>query len=144
MKHRKALARSASAILIALGAGHLALLALTSREEAATWLKRGVWRAVPLALGEKAADQTIGSLRNEVFFWAGAGSFAVPQILLGCLTWQLAGRGIAIPRSTAVGLAAWSGVGGVLLVPSPFFAGTVAGVLLLISRTGRGGAKPSR
>lgn len=134
MTHRKALARSGSAILIALGAGHLALLALTSREEVANWLKRGVWGAVPLALGERAPDQTIGSLRNEVFFWAGVGSFAVPQILLGCLTWQLAGRGVPIPKAIAVGLAAWCGVGGVILVPSPFFAGALAGVLLLLSR----------
>jgi hypothetical protein len=133
MEHRT-LVRSGSAVLVALGVGHLVLLAVTSREDAAGWMKRGVWGAVPLALGEKAGEQTVGSLRNEVFFWAGVGSFAIPQILLGCLTWHLAGRGIPIPKSIAAGISAWSAAGGVLLVPSPFFVGALAGLLMFVPR----------
>jgi len=74
----------------------------------------------------------VASLRNEVTFWAGPGSFAVPLILLGCLVWHLAGRGVRVPAWVGWALAAWCLVGGVLLVPSPYFAGTVAGALVVL------------
>ncbi|MFD3357012.1 DUF6463 family protein [Streptomyces fradiae] len=123
------LLRWASGIMCVLGAGHLALLALLARDDVAGWADRGVWAAVPLLDG--GSGPTLGSLRNEIAFWAGPGSFSVPLVLLGCLVWHLAGRGVAVPAWTGWALAAWCLVGGVLLVPSPFFAGTVAGLLVV-------------
>ncbi|MFG3700587.1 hypothetical protein ACGF5C_22105 [Micromonospora sp. NPDC047620] len=118
MNAGKQLLRWASGIMLVLGTGHLLLLTVFSREDIAGWVGRGVWAAVPLGLTDSGADQTVASLQNAVTFWAGPGSFAVPLILLGCLTWHLAGRGVAVPAGIGWGLAAWCSVGGVLLVPS--------------------------
>jgi hypothetical protein len=111
-----------------LGAGHLSLLTLISWGNVSGWLDRGLWAAVPLDLSDSGGD-----LRNEVTFWAGPGSFAVPQVLLGCLIWHLAGRGVAVPAWLGWAVAVWSALGGVLLVPSPYFAGVVAGALIIVA-----------
>ncbi|WP_440101993.1 hypothetical protein [Streptosporangium sp. H16] len=133
MRSGKRLLRWASGIMLVLGAGHLSLLALFAREDVTGWAGRGMWAAVPLVLTDGGAGKTAESLRNEVTFWAGPGSFAVPLVLLGCLTWHLAGRGVAVPAGIGWGLAAWCALGGVLLVPSPFFAGTIAGALVILA-----------
>jgi len=130
----KRLLRWASGIMLVLGAGHLLLLTLFAWEDVTGWGDRGVWAAVPLALTGSGAERTVESLQNEVTFWAGPGSFAVPLILLGCLTWHLAGRSVVVPAGLGWGLAAWCFVGGVLLVPSPYFAGVVAGALIVLAR----------
>ncbi|MCP9946958.1 DUF6463 family protein [Streptomyces somaliensis] len=81
------------------------------------------------------------SLRNEGAFWGGPGSFSVPLVLLGCLVRHLAGRGVAVPAWTGWGIAAWCLLGGVLLVPSPFFVGTVAGLLVVLAARRRAAAQ---
>jgi hypothetical protein len=129
---RQRLLRWAGGIMVVLGAGHLSLVAFTAWTDLTGWVARGVWAAVPLALTD-TGDRTVASLRNDVTFWAGPGSFAVPLVLLGGLTWHLAGRGVAVPAALGWGVAAWCAVGGVLLEPSPFFAGTVAGVLVVLA-----------
>ncbi|MEW9552328.1 DUF6463 family protein [Nonomuraea sp. NPDC050783] len=131
---RKRLLRWASGIMVVLGAGHLSLAVVIAWEDVAGWAGRGLWAAVPLDFSLTA----VASLRNAVTFWAGPGSFAVPLALLGCLVWRLAGRGVAVPAGIGWGLAAWCGVGGVLLVPSPYFAGTVAGLLVVVAARGQG------
>ncbi|HEX6359353.1 hypothetical protein [Actinophytocola sp.] len=113
--------------MLVLGGGHLALLTFFAWEDIAGWADRGMWAAVPLALADD------GPVRNDVTFWAGPGSFAVPLILLGCLIWHLAGRGVAVPAGIGWGVGAWCALGGVLLVPSPFFAGTIAGALVVLA-----------
>jgi len=144
MKARRHLLRSASVIMITLGSGHLVLLALFSWADAVDWVRRGIWAAVPLELGGDV-ERSPAFLQNEVTFWAGPGSFAVPLILLGCLIWHLAGRGDAVPAWLGWGLAIWCLIGGVLLVPSPYFAGVVAGAFVIAAaridkRTTRGRA----
>jgi uncharacterized protein DUF6463 len=124
---RKALTRWASGIMIGLGAGHLTLSVLLSRKELAGWVEHGLWAAVPLRPG----DPSLEALRTQSVFWAGAGSFAVPLALLGGLAWHLAGRGVTVPAGFGWAVAAWCAVGGVLLVPSPYFLGVVAGALLI-------------
>jgi hypothetical protein len=133
MNASKRLLRWASGIMLVLGTGHLVLLTLLAREDIAGWVDRGVWAAVPLAPTDGGAEQTVESVQNGATFWAGPGSFAVPLILLGCLTWHLAGRGVAVPAGIGWGLAAWCLVGGVLLVPSPYFAGVVSGALIILA-----------
>ncbi|GAB2482127.1 DUF6463 family protein [Nocardiopsis aegyptia] len=128
----KRLLRWASGIMIVLGTGHLSLLAVYSWTDVAGWADRGVWAAVPLDLA--GVEVTPAALQNALTFWAGPGSFAVPLILLGCLTWHLAGRGVPVPAWVGWGLAVWCVVGGVLLVPSPYFAGAVAGVLVVLAK----------
>ena len=125
--------RWASGIMLVLGTGHLLLATLFAWEHITGWVDRGVWAAVPLAPTTGSGDQTVESLRNQVTFWGGPGSFAVPLILLGCLTWHLAGRGVAVPAGIGWGLAAWCLVGGVLLVPSPYFAGVISGALIILA-----------
>ncbi|MFB4290017.1 hypothetical protein ACBI99_20410 [Nonomuraea sp. ATR24] len=132
MDSTKPLLRWASGIMVVLGAGHLTLLALIAWDDITGWASRGLWAAVPLALTGGAAP-TVGSLQNEVTFWAGPGSFSVPLILLGCLIWRLAGRGVPVPAWAGWGLAAWCAVGGILLVPSPYVAGVVAGLLVVVA-----------
>ncbi|MFI6734738.1 DUF6463 family protein [Nonomuraea sp. NPDC050451] len=131
MNTGKRLLRWASGIMLVLGAGHLSLLALSAWDEVTGWADRGLWAAVPLDL--TGGVQTAESLQNKLAFWAGPGSFAVPLILLGCLIWHLAGRGVAVPAGLGWGVAAWCVLGGVLLVPSPFFAGTVSGALIVVA-----------
>jgi hypothetical protein len=118
--------------MIVLGTGHLCLLALTAWSGVAGWVDRGMWAAVPLALAGESG-RTVDALQNKVTFWAGPASFAVPLILLGCLIWHLAGRAVAVPAALGWAQAAWCLLGGVLLVPSPFFAGTVAGMLIVVA-----------
>lgn len=129
MNARMRLLQWASGIMLVLGTGHLLLLTLLAWQGITGWVDRGVWAAVPLV----PADATVASLQNRVTFWAGPGSFAVPLILLGCLTWHLAGRGVAIPAGIGWGLAAWCFLGGVLLVPSPYFAGIISGALIILA-----------
>lgn len=138
MGTRGGLLRWASGIMVGLGTGHLLLLAAMDRETVIGWAERGLWAAVPLMDGGDGAGE---SLANQLTFWAGPGSFAVPLILLGCLTWHLAGRGVAVPAGIGWGLAAWCLTGGVLLVPSPYFAGAVAGVLVVLAS--RRGDRPA-
>ncbi|MGW4684013.1 DUF6463 family protein [Streptomyces sp. NPDC004244] len=137
----KRLVRWASGILVGLGTGHLALLAYAAREDIAGWVDRGVWAAVPLGLADGGTDPTLEALQTKVAFWAGPGSFAVPLIVLGCLMWHLAGRGVPVPARVGWGLAAWSALGGVLLVPSPYFVGTAAALLVVLAAR-RGAAPP--
>jgi hypothetical protein len=125
------LLRWAGAVLIALGAGHLSLLLLISWDGVADWARRGLWAAVPLSFD--AGAQTTAAARDAVVFWAGPGSFAVPLLLLGGLIWNLAGRGTPVPAWLGWALAAWCALGGVLLVPSPYFAGTAAGLLVVLA-----------
>ncbi|MEV4566086.1 DUF6463 family protein [Nonomuraea sp. NPDC049419] len=136
MNTERRLLRWAAGIMLVLGIGHLSLLTLISREDVAGWVERGLWAAVPLLSGAE------GNLDDQVAFWAGPGSFAVPLILLGCLVWQLAGRGVAVPAGIGWGLAVWCLVSGVLLVPSPYFVGAIAGVLIIVAgrRSSRGPA----
>ncbi|MEU4132143.1 hypothetical protein [Streptomyces wuyuanensis] len=134
MGTRGQLLRWASGIMVGLGTGHLLLTAM-DRETVAGWVEGGVWAAVPLTGGGGE------SLANQLTFWAGPGSFAVPLILLGCLTWHLAGRGVAVPAGIGWGLAAWCLAGGVLLVPSPYFVGAVAGLLVVLAS--RRGDRPA-
>ncbi|WP_433418446.1 DUF6463 family protein [Microtetraspora malaysiensis] len=132
MNARKRMLRWASGIMLVLGAGHLSLVALIAWKDITGWVDRGMWAAVPL-LPTEGAVQTVESLQNKFAFWAAPGSFAVPLILLGCLTWHLAGRGVAVPAGIGWGLAAWCVLGGVLLVPSPFFAGAISGALIILA-----------
>ncbi|MGK5631729.1 DUF6463 family protein [Streptomyces sp. URMC 123] len=127
------LLRWASGIMLVLGGGHLFLVALAAWGVITGWVDRGVWAAVPLALSGGAAEPTVSSLQNKLTFWSGPGGFAVPLMLLGCLVWRLAGRGVPVPAGIGWGVAAWCLVGGALLVPSPFFAGAVAGVLIVVA-----------
>ncbi|MFI6479988.1 DUF6463 family protein [Nonomuraea sp. NPDC050663] len=122
--------RWASGIMIVLGLGHLSLVTLSAGEEIAGWAERGLWAAVPLTLGGGGDAATMST---KLTFWSGPGSFAVPLIVLGCLIWHLAGRGVAVPAAVGWAVAAWCVVGGVLLVPSPFFAGAVAGLLIVVA-----------
>ncbi|MFC5820630.1 DUF6463 family protein [Nonomuraea harbinensis] len=105
------------------------MLAATAWADVAGWVDRGMWAAVPLLADGPAVE----SLRNKVTFWGGPGSFGVPLILLGSLTWRLARRGVAVPAGIGWALALWCALGGVLLVPSPFFAGIVPGVLIVLA-----------
>jgi hypothetical protein len=123
--------RWAGGIMLALGAGHLALATAISWDSVAGWVDRGLWAAVPLL--PNADDPTVETVRNSAAFWAGPGSFAVPLILLGGLTWHLARRGVPVPAGIGWGLAAWCLLGGILLVPSPYFAGVVAGALIILA-----------
>ncbi|MFE7799802.1 DUF6463 family protein [Nocardia sp. NPDC057440] len=136
MNVERRLLRWASGIMLVLGIGHLSLLALVAWADITGWVDRGIWAAVPLVLTDGGVE-TMESLRNEVTFWGGPGSFAVPLILLGCLIWHLAGRGVAVPAGIGWGLAAWCGLGGVLLVPSPFFAGIASGALIIVAARNR-------
>lgn len=131
--------------MLVLGIGHLFLLALASWEDITGWVEEGMWAAVPLDLTDGGAAATVESQQNALTFWAGPGSFAVPLLLLGCLTWHLAGRGVAVPAGFGWGIVVWCVLGGVLLVPSPFFAGILAGALIIIAarKEDRSGAAPS-
>jgi hypothetical protein len=131
MNTRTKMLRWASGIMVFLGVGHVSLLAVAAWGDVSGWVERGLWAAVPLALSDGGAEPTVDSLRNEVTFWAGPGSFAVPLILLAALIWHLAGRGVRVPPGIGWGIAAWCAVGGTLLVPSPFFVGIVAGALVV-------------
>ncbi|GAA2395653.1 DUF6463 family protein [Nonomuraea africana] len=133
MNSRKRLLRWASGIMLVLGIGHLSLLALVDWEAITGWVDRGMWAAVPLVLTDGGAVEPVESLQNKITFWAGPGGFSVPLVLLGGLTWHLAGRRVAVPAWIGWGLATWCVLGGVLLVPSPYFAGVVSGALIILA-----------
>jgi hypothetical protein len=130
---RTRLLRWASGIIVTLGVGHLILLTSTTWADMAGWAEQGLWAAVPLDFAGEGAGQAMASLRSKITFWAGPGGFAVPLILLGALIWHLAGREVRVPAGIGWALGAWCLVGGVLLVPSPFFAGVVSGVLIIVA-----------
>ncbi|MFI7680273.1 DUF6463 family protein [Actinophytocola sp. NPDC049390] len=123
----RATLRWASAIMIAIGVGHLVVLTLTAGEHVGTWVDRGLWSAVPFL------DRDAGVTADAVTFWAGPGGFAVPLILLGALLWHLAGRGVPVPAGIGWVVAVWALLDGVLLGPSPFFVLVVPGVLIVLA-----------
>ncbi|MFF4413672.1 DUF6463 family protein [Streptosporangium sp. NPDC001559] len=125
--------RWASGIMIALGAGHLSVVVLTGWARISDWVRQGLWAAVPFLGTGGDTGELVETLRDKTVFWAGPGSFAVPLVLLGCLTWHLAGRGVTVPAGVGWGVAVWCVVGGVILVPSPFFLGAVAGALIVLA-----------
>ncbi|GII62697.1 hypothetical protein Skr01_27820 [Sphaerisporangium krabiense] len=133
MNSAKRLLHWASGIMVVLGTGHLALASLLTRQQITGWAERGLWATVPLLPTKEGAVQAVESLQSKAAFWGGPGCFSVPLILLGCLIWHLAGRGTALPARIGWALAAWGAVGGVLLVPSPFFALTASGVLIILA-----------
>ncbi|GII97607.1 DUF6463 family protein [Sinosporangium siamense] len=137
------LLRWASGIMVVLGSGHLSLVVFTAWAEMTGWVDRGVWAAVPLAFTGGGAAQTVESVQNKLVFWSGLGGFAVPLGLLGYLTWHLADRGVVVPAGVGWVLALWCVLGGVLLVPSPFFVGAVSGALIIVAarRADRGRQK---
>ncbi|MDF5754569.1 DUF6463 family protein [Spongiactinospora sp. TRM90649] len=129
--------RWASGIMLFLGAGHLSVQTLLSWGVVSGWVDRGIWAAVPIM-----GASTTAALRDAAGFWGGPGSFAVPLILLGCATWRLAARAVPLPAGVGWGLVAWSLISGVILVPSPFAAGSVAGALIIVAA--RRSDRPSR
>lgn len=127
------LLRIAGAILVALGTGHLALATVLTRATLLGWATDGVWAAVPLLPGATPAGA-----RDALAFWGGPGGFAVPLVALGLLLWHLAGCGVRVPAFVGWIVAVWCLVGAVVLVPSPFVVGAVAGMLVVLAaRTSR-------
>gem|GEM_PF-1348963 len=126
----------ASGLLLALGAGHVVVSVLESRSRILDWLGEGLWATVPLV-----PEQTVDEQAGVAAFWGGVGSFAVPLVLLGLLVRHLAVRGVPVPAWVGWAVAGWCALGGVMLVPSPFFVGVVPGVLIVLAaRLGSRGA----
>ncbi|WP_264031676.1 DUF6463 family protein [Cellulosimicrobium sp. SH8] len=123
-------ARIAAGTLVTLGAGHLAIVSAVGRDRLAAWVDAGLWAAVPLFPGARPSAAT---LDDQVVFWSGVGSFAVPLVLLGGLVWWLASRRIVPPAAVGWGLVAWFTLGAVVLVPSPMIVGALAGALLVVA-----------
>lgn len=125
---RRRLVRTASAIWMTLGVGHLTLAVLIDRTRVADWLDEGLWAAVPLG-----AAETVEAQANATAFWGGVGSFAVPLAVLSGLLWRLAGREVPVPAWVGWTMAGWCALGGVLLVPSPYFVGMIPGLLIVLA-----------
>lgn len=123
-------ARVAAGTLVTLGTGHLVIVSAVGRDRLAAWVDAGLWAAVPLFPGARPSAAT---LNDQVAFWSGVGSFAVPLVVLGVLVWWLAGRGIVPPAAVGWSLVVWFALGAVLLVPSPMIVGALAGALLVVT-----------
>lgn len=133
MSRRRQLLHWSSGIMLMLGVGHLSVVVLSTWDHVTGWVDRGMWAAVPLAVSDGGTPPTLESLQNKLAFWGGPGSLAVPLIILGLLIWHLADRGIVVPAGIGWGMVAWCLLGGVLLVPSPFFVGAASGVLIVLA-----------
>lgn len=123
---------TAAAILMVLGAGHLALLVLFDGPAMQRWFDHGLWAAVPLELGPEP-ELSVEALTNTTVFWSGVGGFAFPTFVLGAVLWSLARRGITPGAWVGYLLTAWWAIFAVLLVPSPAILGVVAGLLLIVA-----------
>lgn len=121
----------ASAILLVLGVGHLTLTIVMDRARVADWLSDGLWATVPLLPG-----RSVDALETTTAFWAGWGSFSIPLILLALLIRHLAKQGTAVPAWVGWGVAVWAVVGGLMLVPSPFFVAVIPGALIVAAARG--------
>ncbi|KAA1429218.1 DUF6463 family protein [Nocardioides antri] len=118
----------ASGLLVLLGVGHVVVSVLVDHARVADWLGDGLWATVPLV-----PEQTVDEQATVAAFWGGVGSFAVPLVLLGLLVRHLAARGVPVPAWVGWGVAGWCVLGGVMLVPSPFFVGVVPGLLIVLA-----------
>ena len=118
-----------------LGVGHVVTVAIVTREAIASWFAQGLWSSVPIGVTGAPAEALSGS--GAVAFWAGPASFAVPLFLLGLLFWRLAGQGVRVPAVIGWVLAIWCLVCAVILSPSPFYLGIVAGVLVIVAASRR-------
>jgi hypothetical protein len=127
---RRRLVRAASLIILTIGVGHLAITTVVSVPQLRAWLASGLWAAVPFL---QAGAPTVESLRSEVAYWSGLGGFAVPVILIALMLWWVDGQGLRVPAWVGWAIAGWSVIGTVLLVPSPWALGVVAGILLVIA-----------
>lgn len=118
----------ARGILLLLGFGHALVSVVIDRQRVADWLGDGLWATVPLV-----PEQVVDEQATVAAFWGGVGSFAVPLVLLGLLVGHLAEHGVPVPAWVGWGLIGWCALGGVMLVPSPFFVGVVPGVLIVLA-----------
>lgn len=118
----------ASGTLLVLGVGHAVVSVIIDWSRIADWLGDGLWATVPLIPEQTVDDQAVVAA-----FWGGVGSFAVPLVLLGLLVRHLAARGVPVPAWVGWGVAGWCALGGIMLVPSPFFVGVVPGVLIVLA-----------
>ncbi len=128
----------ASGLMIALGVGHMVGSVIIDWSRVVDWLADGLWATVPLVPDRTVAEQAV-----VASFWGGVGSFGVPLVLLGLLVRHLAVRGVPVPAWVGWGTAGWCVLGGIMLVPSPFFVGVVPGLLIVLAaRSERPAASP--
>lgn len=119
----------AQGILLLLGIGHAVVSVVLDRTRVADWLADGLWATVPLVPEQHAVDEQA----TVAAFWGGVGSFAVPLVLLALLIGHLAAREMPVPAWVGWGVIGWCVLGGIILVPSPFFVGVVPGVLIVLA-----------
>ena len=117
---------AAGAILIFTGIGHLVL---ASRGTRAGWrsIARGGWLAAVVLV-----PQTDEEHERSASFWATAGSFGFPFVLLGALVVWLASEGREPPQWLGWGVLAY-GVLTTSIATRGGFWGIIAGAVLLLA-----------
>ncbi|GIG70930.1 DUF6463 family protein [Phytomonospora endophytica] len=113
------------AILMVLGALHLAMTFALSARHIPGWLGRGLWMSENPDLDISALPPEIGG------FWFSFGSFGLPLILLGALVTHLGKRGQTAPALIGWVIGAWALLGAYLLEPSPFALAVIPAVMIV-------------
>jgi hypothetical protein len=122
--------RIGAVMLMVVGAGHLAIGMVLTWPTVFDWLSHGLWNAVPLRLPGASPDAA--AIQNALVLWAGIGSFSVPSILLGALTWRLARMGVTPGVWIGAFTTLYFGIF-FLLMPSPAILGVGAGLLFILA-----------
>jgi hypothetical protein len=125
----------AGRVLVGLGVLHLLVTGWLSRGYIGGWLGGSAWFP-PGGLATSSPEVSA--------FWLTAGSFAVPQVLLGALVAKRGAAGEAVPRYVGWVLVVWGVWCAAVFEPSPFVAAVVPAAMLILGARRESGAGDPR
>lgn len=120
--------------LIVLAVVHLLVLGIDVPAELPKWFGLNLWT---LDHWQPLRSQPLDLALSGGVFWATAGSFAVPLLILGFLLLWLDRRGEAIPTFVGWMLAGWAALLTLLMPPSGFPVGLAIALCLAIGLSRR-------
>ena len=121
--------RWSAVALIVLAVVHLLVLGIDVPAELPKWLEFSLWT---LDHWQPLRAQPLDLALSSGVFWATAGSFAVPLLILGSLLLWLDRRGDPIPAFVGWTLAGWTALMTLLMPPSGFPLGLLIALCLAV------------
>lgn len=115
--------------LIAISALHLVMFTYEARDLIPGWATGGLWTD---AHWLPFLEQQPLLAANLNAYWATAGGFAVPLLLIGCLLLWLNARGVTPPAFIGWGLLAWSLLNAAIIEVSGFPAVVLMAIGVII------------
>lgn len=126
--------RGSGIALVAVGILHIIVLGMDALPHVPDWLHLQLWTDEHW---RPFAAQRPDILASNAAFWATAGSFAVPVILLGALVIWLDRRGLPVPTFVGWALLGWFAAASLIIEASGFPLGIPIAACLILGASRR-------